>query len=190
MKLDEKKADKKRRMMAAAFECFNEKGFMNTAINDICTRAGVAKGTFYLYFSDKNAIYNDLVDHCSKLVCDRIYSALYDSGVLTAEELMVRILDELIKQGKEESVMFRFLGTDLKWPPLSDDSNDLIMRIRTSLDHITDDNKKQNDLRMMLELLYMYTGVIYASLSRNEPAGPEVCRDDLVRMTHLVLTQK
>ncbi|MDO4192328.1 MAG: TetR/AcrR family transcriptional regulator [Erysipelotrichaceae bacterium] len=56
MKLDEKKADKKRRMMAAAFECFNEKGFMNTAINDICTKAGVAKGTFYLYFSGRSKI--------------------------------------------------------------------------------------------------------------------------------------
>ncbi len=190
MKLDEKKADKKRRMMAAAFECFNEKGFMNTAINDICTKAGVAKGTFYLYFDDKNAIYDDLVDHCSKLTCERIYSALYDSSDVSAEELMISILDEMIAQGKEQSVMFRFLGTDLKWPSLSDDSNDLIMRMRSSLDHITDEARKQKDLRMMLELLYTYTGIIHASLTRSEPADPEICREDLIRMTHLVLNQE
>ena len=176
--------------MAAAFECFNEKGFMNTAINDICTKAGVAKGTFYLYFDDKNAIYDDLVDHCSKLACERIYSALYDSGDVSAEELMISILDELIAQGKKQSVMYRFLGTALKWPSLSDDSNDLIMRMRTSLDHITDEARKQKDLRMVLELLYTYTGVIYASLTRNEPADPEICREDLIRMTHLVLNQE
>ena len=189
MKLDEKKADKKRRMMAAAFECFNEKGFMNTAINDICSKAGVAKGTFYLYFEDKNAIYEDLIDHCSKLVCDRIYAALYNNDAASAKELMISILDELIRQGKEKNVMFRFLGADLRWPSLSDDSNDLIMCMKTSLDHIADEDRKQNDFRVMMELLYTYTAVIHASLTRNEPAGPEICRDDLIRMTHLLLDQ-
>ena len=175
--------------MAAAFECFNEKGFMNTAINDICSKAGVAKGTFYLYFEDKNAIYEDLIDHCSRLACDRIYAALYNNDAASAKELMISILDELIRQGKEKNVMFRFLGADLRWPSLSDDSNDLIMCMRTSLDHIADEDRKQNDFRVMMELLYTYTAVIHASLTRNEPADPESCRDDLIRMTHLLLDQ-
>ena len=36
-----------------AFELFTTKGLTKTTISDIVDQAGVAKGTFYLYFKDK-----------------------------------------------------------------------------------------------------------------------------------------
>lgn len=48
-------------LLAAALDCFAEKGFAATRIEEIVRRAGVAKGTFYLYFPSKQAVFEALV---------------------------------------------------------------------------------------------------------------------------------
>lgn len=48
-------------LLAAALDCFVEKGFAATRMDDIARRAGVAKGTFYLYFPSKQAVFEALV---------------------------------------------------------------------------------------------------------------------------------
>lgn len=57
--------DKKSRLLYAAKEVLAEKGLEKTTISDIVKKAGMAQGTFYLYFPSKNAlipaIANDLL---------------------------------------------------------------------------------------------------------------------------------
>ena len=48
-KIDEKKKKKKEALLNTAYELFTTKGLNSTAISDIVEKAGVAKGTFYLY---------------------------------------------------------------------------------------------------------------------------------------------
>lgn len=48
-----KKKQKKESLLNTAFELFLTKGLAKTTISDIVEKAGVAKGTFYLYFKDK-----------------------------------------------------------------------------------------------------------------------------------------
>jgi AcrR family transcriptional regulator len=43
-------------LLQAAVERFSEKGFERTTIDDIVRAAGVAKGTFYLYFGSKEQV--------------------------------------------------------------------------------------------------------------------------------------
>ena len=62
-KLEENKKKKKDALFSTAFELFTTKGINKTAISDIVEKAGVAKGTFYLYFTDKYDIRNKLVSH-------------------------------------------------------------------------------------------------------------------------------
>lgn len=50
------KGDKYNRILKAAIEIISEKGLQKTAISDIVQKADVAQGTFYLYFSSKNAL--------------------------------------------------------------------------------------------------------------------------------------
>jgi len=46
---------------AAAFEEFTARGFAATRLDDVARRAGVAKGTIYLHFKDKEALFQELV---------------------------------------------------------------------------------------------------------------------------------
>ncbi|MEI8163950.1 MAG: TetR/AcrR family transcriptional regulator [Betaproteobacteria bacterium] len=47
--------------MAAALELFVEKGFAGTRLEDVAARAGVSKGTLYLYFDSKEALFKAVI---------------------------------------------------------------------------------------------------------------------------------
>lgn len=51
----------RQKLLAAAEEIFGAKGFHRTSIVDITQKAGVAQGTFYLYFQSKEIIFKELV---------------------------------------------------------------------------------------------------------------------------------
>lgn len=52
---------KREAILAAALDEFSEAGFAGTRLDDVARRAGVAKGTIYLYFTDKEALFQELV---------------------------------------------------------------------------------------------------------------------------------
>lgn len=47
--------------MVAALDLFVERGFAATKLDDIATRAGVSKGTLYLYFSSKEELFKAVI---------------------------------------------------------------------------------------------------------------------------------
>src|SRR5437868_4153925 len=53
--------ERRAQLVAAAREVFGERGYHAATVDDITRVAGVAKGTFYLYFQEKREIYYDLV---------------------------------------------------------------------------------------------------------------------------------
>ena len=48
-------------LTAAALELFVEKGFAGTRLEDVAHRAGVSKGTLYLYFDGKEALFKAVI---------------------------------------------------------------------------------------------------------------------------------
>lgn len=58
---DSSKLSTRDRILNAALDLFSEKGFHLTTVDEIADRAGVGKGTFYRYFSNKETLFNELV---------------------------------------------------------------------------------------------------------------------------------
>src|SRR5471032_1831176 len=56
-----KKAGRRDAILAAALEEFSARGFEATRLDDVAKRADVAKGTIYLYFRDKEALFQELI---------------------------------------------------------------------------------------------------------------------------------
>src|SRR5262249_266612 len=48
-------------ILAAALDEFSVRGFEAARLDDVARRAGVAKGTIYLYFRDKETLFQELV---------------------------------------------------------------------------------------------------------------------------------
>src|SRR6266516_3856013 len=57
----EKSAARREAILSAALDEFAAQGFAATRLDDVARRAGVAKGTIYLHFRDKEALFQDLV---------------------------------------------------------------------------------------------------------------------------------
>lgn len=49
-------------ILTRALEVFAANGYHRTSITDVVKAAGVARGTFYLYFDSKEAIFHELLD--------------------------------------------------------------------------------------------------------------------------------
>jgi AcrR family transcriptional regulator len=54
--------ERRHQVAIAARDVFARLGYHLTTIDDIVAEAGVARGTFYLYFEDKRAVFSDLMD--------------------------------------------------------------------------------------------------------------------------------
>ena len=59
---DEAKEDKRLGLLEAAVGVFFEQGFAATRMDDIAARAGVSKGTLYLYFKSKEDLFVGLIE--------------------------------------------------------------------------------------------------------------------------------
>jgi AcrR family transcriptional regulator len=53
-------AARREAILAAALEEFSAQGFAAARLDDVAKRAGVAKGTIYLYFADKETLFQEL----------------------------------------------------------------------------------------------------------------------------------
>ena len=53
-------AARREAILAAALEEFAANGFAATRLDDVAKRADVAKGTIYLYFADKETLFQEL----------------------------------------------------------------------------------------------------------------------------------
>jgi AcrR family transcriptional regulator len=79
-------------LLDAAERLFSEKGYAETTVLDIAEAAGVAKGTFYLYFPSK--------EHCMIALKERLMQGLVDRF----EGVLVPLFDQVVRDGGVESV--------------------------------------------------------------------------------------
>ena len=57
-----RKAERPGEIIDAALELFVAKGFMATRLDEVAKLAGVSKGTVYLYFDNKEALFKAVVE--------------------------------------------------------------------------------------------------------------------------------
>ena len=79
-------------LMAAALALFVEKGFSATRLDDVAARAGVSKGTLYLYFDNKDALLKALIQEgILPVVAENEQIAARHSG--SSFDLLEKLLD-------------------------------------------------------------------------------------------------
>ncbi len=76
-------------LLGAAMDCFRERGVQNTAVSDIVRRAGVAQGTFYLYFDSKEDVTCAVVELMLEQLAERIERAIDLPDATAVEKLLV-----------------------------------------------------------------------------------------------------
>jgi AcrR family transcriptional regulator len=115
-KLDVNKKKKENSLLDTAFDLFTTKGLTKTSISDIVSKAGVAKGTFYLYFKDKYDLRNHLISHKSsqmfRVALNRMKAEKKEHDF---ESDIIFVVDNIIDQLCENKATLNFISKNLSW---------------------------------------------------------------------------
>jgi AcrR family transcriptional regulator len=98
-KKSEEKYDK---ILQAAIQVISEKGYENTSISDIVKSAGIAQGTFYLYFPSKSSLIPAIADHLLTMTFEKMKLAVSDQDSFwTVLEKVIRTTFETTEDFKD-----------------------------------------------------------------------------------------
>ena len=191
-KIDENKKKKKDALFNTAYELFTTKGINSTAISDIVEKAGVAKGTFYLYFKDKYDIKNKLVVHKTRELFAAAGDALYTSGTHGLEEQLIFIIDHVINALMENKPLLNFISKNLVMGALrstlitgENSNNDIYDRFLELVEH--DDYSYSNIDVMLFTIVELAGSTAYNSILYKEPLPFEEYKPFLYRTVRLII---
>ena len=114
-KIDNNKQMKRESLLDSAFSLFINNGFSKTSISDIVNNAGVAKGTFYLYFKDKFDIRDKLIADKARQVFCRALEEMNRVQLDSLEDHVIFLINSVINQLNQNKNLLKFISKNLSW---------------------------------------------------------------------------
>lgn len=174
-KLESNKKQKKEALLNTAFDLFTSKGIQKTSISDIVEKAGVAKGTFYLYFRDKYDIRNKLISHKASQLFLTAYDKLKQSGVTDFEDQIVFMAEEILNQLENNHALLNFISKHLSWGIFknaliasSDKAEENIYFIFDNLLHQSHHTFNEPEI-MVFTIIEFVSAISYNTILYNQP---------------------
>jgi AcrR family transcriptional regulator len=111
--------DKRRQILNAASRIFMAKGYEGASMSDIAQEAGVSKGTLYVYFTNKEALFGAAVQQYSRDHAAHIFDSL-SPGIALDEALRAcgRRYMELVLTPDVQAVYRVVIAESHKFPEL------------------------------------------------------------------------
>lgn len=172
-KVQKNKIKKESSLISSAFELFSTKGINETSISNIVHKAGVAKGTFYLYFKDKYDILNKIILNKSSNLLIESMNATKSKNFTNYEESVLFFIDYIIEYFNNNKFMLKLIYKNLSWGILKKASNEYegIHEIYDFFMTLYKDSAiNQQDVEKTLFIIIELVGsVCYSSIILNEP---------------------
>ena len=191
-KIDEYKRKKKEALFNTAYELFTTKGITSTTISDIVEKAEVAKGTFYLYFTNKYDIKNKLVVHKTQELFDAAGAALEREQIHGLEDQMIFLIDHLINHLKDDRALLNFISKNLvmgalRSALLTGENSDREI-YNHFLELVATDDYEYKDVDVMLFTIVELAGSAgYNSMMYEEPIPIDDYKPFLYRTVRLII---
>ncbi|MCR5670156.1 MAG: TetR/AcrR family transcriptional regulator [Butyrivibrio sp.] len=194
-KADINKKLKMENLLNTSFELFTSKGINKTSISDIVEKAGVAKGTFYLYFKDKYDIRNRLIAHKSSQLFMQAYSALLKADIPDFSDRIIFIMDYVLDELAANKGLLAFIYKDLSWAvfkralttPMSENDIDFNEVYQKMLE---ESDVEFTDPEVMLFMIIELVGSAgYSSIMYNDPVSLEELKPHLARAVRSIIEQ-
>jgi len=175
-KSENKKLIKEKDLYSAAYELFTTKGFQNTAIDDIVKKAGVAKGTFYLYFKDKYDIINKIILQKSSGLIKEAMQKTKEESFDDFIDMFLFYVNYIIEYLKDNKLMLKIVNKNFSWgvyrraimqPEQHEEMREVIDILIVNMESRgTDKKESEKILFMIIELI---GSVCYSSIILEEP---------------------
>ena len=194
-KAEENKLKKRESLLDTAFKLFTEKGIHNTSISDIVEQAGVAKGTFYLYFKDKYDINNKLVVHRASKLFDDALEHMRESVVIGYRDRILFVINDIIDSLTEDKVLLMFISKNLglgfsRYAMESTVVNEESSIKEASESLLKDIGDEIKNPRLMMYMIIELTGSsIYSSILYDQPVKIDEFKPYLYKAINSIIDQ-
>ena len=171
--------DKQTRLMDAASREFSAKPYNEVSINKIIQDAGIPRGSFYMYFQDKEELFHYLVHgYVEQLLMVLEEALLRESGDVFVA--LRTLFDYVWEKRQEQSLggmgaMSAIISRNggMQRGALLDllDSGEALERLRQSVNPELLDLRREGDLDRMLAVLSVTGPLLYAGIEAGDAPG-------------------
>lgn len=138
-------------ILEAGFREFSEKGFDGTRLDRVAARAGVAKGTIYLYFNSKEELFKAAVHSRIIPVVDNLDKLIETSPESTDRllKMMLEMMYQKIADPDVRIIIKIIIAEGDRFPELTEFYyNEFISKIVTVLEKIIDRGVERKELKI------------------------------------------
>lgn len=190
-----KKLQKEKALLNAAFSLFLKNGIRNTSISDITEKAGVAKGTFYLYFKDKYDIRDQIVASKAAEIFTNAFKDMKKSKILDAavEEQVLFLLENSVDQLNANKKLMHFIATNMEWRVLSkaivkNEDKEEVNIVEAYHNILSRVEEKYRNVEIMLFMLFeLTTTACYNAAVYGSPVGLEELKPELLHTLRAIM---
>ena len=172
--VEENKLKKRNKILDAAYNLFAKNGINTTPIDEVVKCAGVAKGTFYLYFHDKYDLMDQIILYKSAAIIKSVIAQMKNINTdnkMEAIDQLTFFVDAIIDYMIENKEMLSVISekSSILYSLIIDNGDD---NIKLDFDYLTDiivklGNPPENAKKLLLLVSTMiFTTASNAILSR------------------------
>ena len=114
------KAQRRDQILEAAFQVFAVKGYAEARLDDVARQAGIAKGTIYLYFKDKEQLFRAVARSLIQKRFDSVVGDFRGTASELLRELVARMYSQVVRNDKARSIIRMLISEGTKFPQLAE----------------------------------------------------------------------
>lgn len=148
--------DKSDRLLDAAYELFLEQGDTDVSIKEIADRAGVAKGTFYLYFHDKEDLKECLITRKSNQFFQNAIVALRATDIVDFEDQVIFVINYIINELAQNRMALQLIAKNLVFGVVNQKMQDYVSDEKSDIMKVLLSAAEKNGIRLRHPRILIY----------------------------------
>lgn len=195
-KINDNKQKKERKLLNTALHLFTEKGIKKTSIQDIVHEAGIAKGTFYLYFKDKYELQDVLLAKTSHEffanACKKANQHHFDR----LDDKIVFIIDSIINELIDRPNILKFIQKNLSLGLYSEKLTDLLDSEELGIKELFVREVKEKDIPLeypemtLFMIIELVSSTVFTSIVEKQPLPIDEFKPHLYKTIRLLINEK
>ena len=194
-KVETNKKQKNTTLLQTSFELFTEKGFTKTTISDIVNRAGLAKGTFYLYFKDKYELQDVLLAKTSHELFSKACKEATQQQFDRLDDKIVFIIDSIINELIVRPNILKFIQKNLSLGLYSEKLTDLLDNEELGIKELFVNEVKEKDIPLeypemtLFMIIELVSSTVFTSIVESHPLPIEEFKPHLYKTIRLLINE-
>ncbi|WP_249316995.1 TetR/AcrR family transcriptional regulator [Gehongia tenuis] len=192
--VQQRKELKKQNLVNAAYELFMSKGFNKTSIDEIVMKAKVAKGTFYLYFKDKNEVMKEIVVRISRNILLEAFEKVKANDRGDFVQNVLFFVDNIIEYFKRNKLVLRLIERNFSWPLVKEQMGQIpedsaFQEMADTLTSNMEGRSQEEVFKLIYVIVATCGSVCYSSIIYGEPDTIDNMKPTLYHIIEQALTK-